>query len=174
MHVRHRSMKRRFGSKQRRIFRSTEAGPRPFCDVSAKSGARQLFNPTTRSLRGVRSNTSGYNDYPDFCALASTQFAGLSTEPHALKLGISPDIIDAIRHRRAPSFTREDKRLVNNVTLEQNTSRNLAEETFKRGMETFSEQRIVEFVAAAALCHGRDEARCFRCGAGRAATVNLK
>lgn len=80
--------------------------------------------------------------------LASAQFAWFVHEPHAHELGISPDIIDAIRHRRAPSFTREDERLVYDITLELNTTRTLSEETFKRGMEKFGEQELVELVAA--------------------------
>ena len=36
--------------------------------------------------------------------LATAQFAWFVHAPHALKLGISPDIVEAIRERRTPEF----------------------------------------------------------------------
>ena len=40
--------------------------------------------------------------------LATAQYAWFIHEPHALKFGISPDIIEAIRLGRTPDFTRDD------------------------------------------------------------------
>jgi 4-carboxymuconolactone decarboxylase len=80
--------------------------------------------------------------------LASAQFAWFIHEPHALKLGIAPEIVDSIRERRTPHFTRDDERLVYEITLELNSTRTLSEPTFNRGMEMFGEQRMVELVAA--------------------------
>ena len=53
-----------------------------------------------------------------------------------------------IRERRTPDFTREDERLVYDITLELNTTHTLSEATFRRGMEMFDEQRMVELVSA--------------------------
>jgi 4-carboxymuconolactone decarboxylase len=80
--------------------------------------------------------------------LATAQFAWFVHEPHALKLGIAPDIVEAIRERRTPDFTREDERLVYDITLELNTTRSLSEASFKRGMAMFGEQAMVELVSA--------------------------
>jgi 4-carboxymuconolactone decarboxylase len=80
--------------------------------------------------------------------LATAQFAWYVHEPHALKLGISPDVIEAIRERRTPAFTRDDERLVYDITLELNTTRSLSEENFNRGMAMFGEQKLVELVGA--------------------------
>ena len=80
--------------------------------------------------------------------LASAQFAWFVHEPHAVKLGIAPDILEAIRERRTPNFVREDERLVYDITLELNNTRTLSELTFKRGMVMFGEQMMVELVAA--------------------------
>src|SRR5262249_12321208 len=81
--------------------------------------------------------------------LASAQFAWYVHEPHALKEGISYDIIDAIRHRLTPQFDREDERLVYDITLELNATRTLLRATFDRGMAILGEQKMVELVAAA-------------------------
>jgi len=80
--------------------------------------------------------------------LATAQFAWFVHEPHALKLGVAPDIIEAIRERRTPNFTREDERLVYDITLELNSTRSLSEATYRRGIAMFGEQALVELVSA--------------------------
>jgi 4-carboxymuconolactone decarboxylase len=80
--------------------------------------------------------------------LATAQFAWLIHESHALGEGISSDIVDAIRERRTPNFSRDDERLVYDITLELNLTRTLSEPTFNRGMALFGEQKMVELVAA--------------------------
>ena len=80
--------------------------------------------------------------------LATAQYAWFIHEPHALKFGIAPEIVQAIRERRAPDFSREDERLVYDITTELNTTRTLSEASFKRGMAMFGEQVMVELVSA--------------------------
>lgn len=79
---------------------------------------------------------------------ANAQYAWFIHEPHALRHGVAPDIIAAIRERRTPHFTREDERAVYDITLELNTTRTLSQATFERGMALFDEQRMVELVSA--------------------------
>ena len=66
--------------------------------------------------------------------LATAQYAWFIHEPHALKFGISRDIVQAIRERRTPEFTRDDERLVYDITTELNTTRSLSEANYNRGM----------------------------------------
>lgn len=80
--------------------------------------------------------------------LATAQYAWFIHEPHALKFGISPEVVQAIRERRTPEFTRDDERLVYDITTELNTTRTLSEASYKRGMEMFGEQTMVELVSA--------------------------
>lgn len=80
--------------------------------------------------------------------LASAQYAWFIHEPHALKFGIAPEIIQAIRERRTPAFTAEDERLVYDITMELNTTRSLSEANYKRGMEMLGERAMVELVSA--------------------------
>jgi 4-carboxymuconolactone decarboxylase len=80
--------------------------------------------------------------------LATAQFAWFIHESHALKEGISADLVEAIRERRAPKFRREDERLVYDITLELNVTRTLCEATYNRGMAMLGEARMVELVAA--------------------------
>lgn len=78
---------------------------------------------------------------------AGAQYAWYIHEPHALQHGISREIVEAIRQRRTPDFTREDERLVYDITLELNTTHQLSEPTFNRGMALFGEEQMVELVS---------------------------
>jgi 4-carboxymuconolactone decarboxylase len=79
--------------------------------------------------------------------IATAQFAWFIHEPHAVKEGISSEIVEAIRERRVPNFARADERLVYDITLELNTTRTLSEATFNRGMALFGEEKMVELIA---------------------------
>src|SRR5579862_9977494 len=46
------------------------------------------------------------------CRSATVQYAWSVHEPHALKEGISQDVIDAIRAKKRPDFKRDDERLI--------------------------------------------------------------
>ena len=78
---------------------------------------------------------------------AGAQYAWHIHEPHALQHGISREIVEAIRERRTPDFTREDERLVYDITLELNTTQRLSDSIFNRGMALFGEQQMVELVS---------------------------
>jgi 4-carboxymuconolactone decarboxylase len=80
--------------------------------------------------------------------LAGAQYAWFIHEPHARTFGIAPHVIEAIRERRTPDFSRDDERVVYDLTTELTTTRTLSEASYKRGMEMFGEQVTVELVSA--------------------------
>ena len=80
--------------------------------------------------------------------LATAQYAWFIHEPHALKFGIAPEIVAAIRARRTPDFEREDERLVYDLTMELNFNRSLSEASYQRGLAMLGEQTLVELIAA--------------------------
>jgi 4-carboxymuconolactone decarboxylase len=79
---------------------------------------------------------------------STAQYAWFIHEPYALKFGIAPEIVQAIRERRTPDFVRDDERLVYDITTELNTTLTLSEATYQRGMTMFGEQAMVELVSA--------------------------
>jgi 4-carboxymuconolactone decarboxylase len=79
---------------------------------------------------------------------ATAQFAWYVHEPHALRLGIAQDVIEAIRARRTPEFTREDEQLVYDLTNELDATRTLSVESYRRGIEVLGAQAMVELVSA--------------------------
>jgi len=80
--------------------------------------------------------------------VSTAQYAWFIHEPYALKFGISPEIIQAIRERRTPNFTRDDECLIYDITMELNTTRTLSEASFQRGIAMFGEEVMVELVSA--------------------------
>ena len=79
---------------------------------------------------------------------STAQYAWFIHEPYALKFGIAPEIVQAIRERRTPDFVRDDERLVYDIATELNTTRTLSEASYQRGMTMFGEQAMVELVSA--------------------------
>jgi len=78
---------------------------------------------------------------------SNAQYAWFIHESYALDFGISSDIVEAIRERGRPNFTRDDERLVYDITVEINTTRALSEASFQRGKAMFGEQVMVELVS---------------------------
>lgn len=80
--------------------------------------------------------------------LWSAQFAWFIHAEHALKLGISRDVVDAIRDNRTPVFARDDERLVYEVVTELDQNRTLSQATYDKAEAMLGRERLVELVAA--------------------------
>lgn len=82
-------------------------------------------------------------------ARASTaQFAWFVHEPHAVRLGVSQAVVEAIRERRTPDFEKEDERLVYDITRELDATRTLSQATYDRGVAMLGAEAMVELVSA--------------------------
>jgi len=80
--------------------------------------------------------------------LWSAQFAWFIHAEHALKLGIAPEVVDAIRDNKDPPFQREDERLVFDVVTELDRSKTLSDATYDRAVAMLGRERLVELVSA--------------------------
>ena len=58
------------------------------------------------------------------------------------------EALATIRERRTPDFTREDERLVYDLTMELNQTQTLSEANCRRGIAMLGEQAMVELVGA--------------------------
>jgi len=81
----------------------------------------------------------------------TSQFEWHTHEKYALEGGITPEVIDAIRHRRKPAFEREDEQLVYDVVTELSESKALSAATYGRARDYFGEDLLVELISAAGL-----------------------
>lgn len=79
---------------------------------------------------------------------ATAQFAWFVHEPHARRLGVADEVIEAIRTRRTPDFAKEDERLVYDITLELDATRTLSDATYARGIALLGAEAMVELVSA--------------------------
>jgi 4-carboxymuconolactone decarboxylase len=81
----------------------------------------------------------------------TSQFEWHTHEKYALEGGITPEAIDAIRHRRVPVFQLEDEQIVYDVVTELSESKALSPESYERARAYFGEELLVELIAAAGL-----------------------
>jgi alkylhydroperoxidase family enzyme len=75
----------------------------------------------------------------------SAQYEWFAHERHARECGISPDVIEAIRHRRKPTFERDDERLVYELVTEMNETRTLSQ-TPRPGCRRVGLDHVIELV----------------------------
>ena len=76
----------------------------------------------------------------------SAQFAWWAHGPRAQQLGISPEVVEAIRNGRAPTITRDDEKLVYDVTAEIMDKRELSEATCARAKALLGEAVLIELI----------------------------
>lgn len=76
----------------------------------------------------------------------SAQFAWWAHGRRARELGISQEIIEAIRNQRVPSIAREDEKLVFDVTTEIMTTRRLGDATYARAKKLLGEAALIELI----------------------------
>jgi len=74
------------------------------------------------------------------------QFEWDTHEPIALKVGISPETVKAIREGRKPGQLSEDEQIVYDVTTELDATKDLSDETYKRAIDRFGEQGVIDMV----------------------------
>jgi 4-carboxymuconolactone decarboxylase len=79
----------------------------------------------------------------------SSQFEWFLHEGQAHKVGISADVIEAIRAQRRPVFAREDERLVYDVVTEINDSRTLCTASYERAAAALGNELLVELITTA-------------------------
>jgi 4-carboxymuconolactone decarboxylase len=72
-------------------------------------------------------------------------------EPHALKEGITQDVIDAIRAKKPPDFKRDDERLIYDFVTELLADKTVSAATFERTKAAFGLDGVIEAVTCSGL-----------------------
>lgn len=73
--------------------------------------------------------------------------------PRAIKFGIDPAAVDAIRHHRTPKFAEADEELVYEVTRELVETRKLSAANYRRALDHFGEAAMVELATLVGFYH---------------------
>lgn len=79
----------------------------------------------------------------------SAQYEWFVHERAALKAGVSPEVVEAIRNHRLPEFVREDERLVYEVITELAETRTLSQLSYDRALATLGLEPLIELITAA-------------------------
>lgn len=85
------------------------------------------------------------------CRSATVQYAWSVHEPHALKEGITQDVIDAIRSKKRPDFKRDDERLLYDFVTELLADKTVSAATFERAKAAFGLDGVIEAVTCSGL-----------------------
>jgi 4-carboxymuconolactone decarboxylase len=83
------------------------------------------------------------------CRDATVKYAWSVHEPLARLVGLSADVIDAIRARGQPNFTRDDERQVYDLVTELLTTKTASAATFDRATAALGREGVIEAVSCA-------------------------
>jgi 4-carboxymuconolactone decarboxylase len=79
----------------------------------------------------------------------SAQYEWFVHEKHGLEAGLTPAVVDAIRTRLTPEFSREDERVVYDTITELNETRTLSQPAYDRALAALGLDLLIELIAAA-------------------------
>jgi 4-carboxymuconolactone decarboxylase len=79
------------------------------------------------------------------------QYAWTAHVRQALEEGITPDVVEALRTKQTPVFTRPDEQLLYDIFGDLSGKRALADATYKRGIDAFGLNGMIELVTTAGL-----------------------
>jgi 4-carboxymuconolactone decarboxylase len=107
-----------------------------------RGGLISPFIPLLRSpeLMGHVQRTGEYLRYRSALPLRLSELAILVRE------GISQEIVDAIAHRTAPNFLKEDERAVYDFCSELHAQQSVSDATWQRSLALFGEQGAVDLL----------------------------
>jgi 4-carboxymuconolactone decarboxylase len=78
----------------------------------------------------------------------SAPYEWFAHEHQALKEGVAPAVVEALRHGKTPDFPRADEQLIYDVVTELNTRKILSQATYNRGVGHFGLDLFIELVTA--------------------------
>ncbi|MGZ6243963.1 MAG: carboxymuconolactone decarboxylase family protein [Candidatus Binataceae bacterium] len=77
----------------------------------------------------------------------SAQYEWFVHETAALNSGLSREVVEALRHRKVPSFARSDEQLVYGVVTELQETRSLRQASFERALAALGPDLLIELVS---------------------------
>jgi 4-carboxymuconolactone decarboxylase len=78
----------------------------------------------------------------------TAQYEWFAHARHGLEAGLSPAVVDAIRDRRKPDFTRDDERLIYDLVTEMNETRTLSQPTYDRAVAALGLDHVIELITS--------------------------
>jgi 4-carboxymuconolactone decarboxylase len=78
----------------------------------------------------------------------SAQYEWYAHAKQGLAAGLASAVVEAIRERRPPEFTRDDERLIYDVVIEMNETRTLSQPTYGRTVAALGLDRTIELITS--------------------------
>jgi 4-carboxymuconolactone decarboxylase len=139
---------------QRRVYDAIASGPRggvrgPFL---ALLYAPELADKWQQLGELLRYRTSLSPRLSELAILVTArhwdcQYEWFAHEQHALKGGVPPEFIAAIKADRRPQFDKPDDTAIYDYAVELHTRRAVSPETYKRALDIFGKTGVVEITA---------------------------
>ena len=79
----------------------------------------------------------------------TAQFVWFAHARQGIRAGLSQDVVDAIKNRQVPKFTREDEQLVYDVMTELIKTRELSQSTYEKAMNVLGVDLLIELITGA-------------------------
>ena len=79
----------------------------------------------------------------------TAQFEWMAHSPQALKAGVSPEVIEAIRQRKRPSFERKDEEVVYDYVTELLEKKKVSDKTYQALKAHLTDEQAIEVTAVA-------------------------
>lgn len=138
---------------QRRIFEEIRSGPRggvrgPLAVWLHRPG---LADPAQRLGRYARYDSALPPRLSELAILITARIWGAEYEWQAhkdiaLKAGLAPEIVEAVRARKKPAFEKDDEAVVHDFVLSLNLERRVTDDLYARAVAILGEDRIVDLV----------------------------
>jgi 4-carboxymuconolactone decarboxylase len=77
----------------------------------------------------------------------SAQYVFTTHARYARQAGVLPEVIDAIRTRRTPAFTKDDERIVYDTVCELLDAKRLSDDSYNRALGLLGRDKLIELVA---------------------------
>jgi 4-carboxymuconolactone decarboxylase len=138
---------------QRRIYEEIRAGPRgrvagPLSVWLHRPG---LADPAQKLGRYVRYETALPPRLSELAILVTARLWGAEYEwqahkGHALKAGLSPETVEAIRAKRRPDFETDDEAAIYDFALALNLERRVPDALYRRAVGVLKQDGVVDLV----------------------------
>jgi 4-carboxymuconolactone decarboxylase len=139
---------------QRRVYDAVVSGPRGVVRGPLRAALHnaELADKWQQLGALLRYRTSLPPRLSELAILATArhwdcQFEWFAHEPEALRAGLGPAVIEALKHGHGPNFENADERVVHGYTVELHQKHRVDAETYGRALEQLGVVGVVELTA---------------------------
>ena len=139
---------------QRRVYDAVVSGPRGKVEGPLRAALHrpELADKWQQFGAALRYDTSLPPRLSELAILVTarawdSQFEWYAHEPHALRAGLAPEAVEAIRAGERPKFANPDEAAVYDYVTELQRTHAVSEATYRRALEMFDVIGVVELTA---------------------------